>query len=330
MPIREFELPADLPVLIDVIPPSFQYPENEAWSIQADEVESMVDSLAGVQRMWPVMRVVRWLVPPMRDILRGYVWEEDGQPVGLVNVVRRGSTDRWLIGNVSVLPEYRRRGIARQLVAASMQYAHERGAQAITLDVLAGNDPAYRLYEVLGFEHYDTRASLTCEPDGPVDQPATPAGYTVVPSSMFDWRPRYELAQRITPQAVRRFVPVEEGRYKQPAILRPLFPLVRRAMGIEPYIAYVYDDSAQLVGALGATMRRHAGGVNEAMLALDPAHSQLAAYLVSSVLHVIQQESPGRRIELAVEEWQPSLIEAALAAGFAQRSTYHTMGKLLE
>ena len=128
MAIRAFELPSDIPVLTELIPLTFQYPENEAWGLQEDEAESLVESLNAIKGIWPLVRVLQLLYAPMRDVLRGYIWEEDSKAVAVTNVIRKGNTDQWIIGNVSVLPEYRRRGIARKLVEASVQYAHDRGA----------------------------------------------------------------------------------------------------------------------------------------------------------------------------------------------------------
>ena len=49
--------------------------------------------------------------------------------VGTSVAMRRGSTDAWIIGNVGVLPEYRRRGIARKIVKAIINLIDERGGR---------------------------------------------------------------------------------------------------------------------------------------------------------------------------------------------------------
>lgn len=51
----------------------------------------------------------------MRDALHGFIYQDDGKPVGMINFTRQGN-DEWLIGSVTVQPTYRRRGIARKLV----------------------------------------------------------------------------------------------------------------------------------------------------------------------------------------------------------------------
>jgi ribosomal protein S18 acetylase RimI-like enzyme len=332
MGLRAFKLPADLKVLVELIPPAFQYPENEAWNIQSDEVEAMLDGMSGLRRVWPLIRAAQVISPPLRDVLLGFIWEEDGKAVGLTNVLRRGTTDQWMIGNVAVLPEYRRRGIARKLVEACMALARERRATTILLDVVAGNVPAYSLYEKLGFEHFTGQAVLICDTETPTPGfPPLPDGYTLIPRPPRNWEPRYELAQRITPDFVRKFSPVEEGRFRPPAAFRVLAPIVQAAMGLSPQ-QYVVRGAAngQIIAAGGYVARRRQGGVNQLSLSIDPAHAdQIAPHLVNFLLGGVRQASPGRRIEFEVPHWQERILQAALDAGFTRRLDMHSMGMVL-
>lgn len=330
MPLRPFKLPADLDVLITLIPASFQYPENEAWSIRQDEIEGMMDSLRGIRRLWPVVRLLQALHPPLRDVLRGFIWEESDQPVGLTNVIRMGNTDRWLIGNVAVLPEYRRRGIARRLVEAAVTYARERGAVSVVLDVVAGNEPAYRLYESLGFEHYDDRFEFNYAPAAPPDDHPLPDGYRLTPCPRGNWRPRYELAQRITPATVHRYLPVEEGRFRQPPLMRLVAPLFLEAEGVRvrAWLAH-HTASGQIVASARSVVRRRSGGNNRLEIDLDPAHETLARPLLVQLLRSVAPEGSQHPVELQLPRWQAALVETARQAGFTLRYEYHSLGLLL-
>ncbi len=55
------------------------------------------------------------------------------------------------IATLAVHPQFRRRGIARQLIIISLQAAAEEGARSALLEVRAGNTGAIRLYQELGF-----------------------------------------------------------------------------------------------------------------------------------------------------------------------------------
>ncbi len=83
----------------------------------------------------------------------GYVWEENGDVVGNVSLIRIRYRQRsiGLIANVAVHPSFRRRGIGRALVESAIQEALSRGAGEIWLQVREDNEGAISLYEKLGF-----------------------------------------------------------------------------------------------------------------------------------------------------------------------------------
>jgi ribosomal protein S18 acetylase RimI-like enzyme len=61
------------------------------------------------------------------------------------------------VDTLSVLPEYQRRGIGRQLMQAVEGWAQARGACAIELNAYAFNDSAQQLYTCLGYKPQATR-----------------------------------------------------------------------------------------------------------------------------------------------------------------------------
>jgi len=83
----------------------------------------------------------------------GYVWEEAGQVVGNLTLIPYYSLARryFLVANVAVDPEYRRKGIATSLTMKAIEHARLRGAQAVWLHVRADNEGATRLYQTIGF-----------------------------------------------------------------------------------------------------------------------------------------------------------------------------------
>jgi ribosomal protein S18 acetylase RimI-like enzyme len=127
MPMRLLQLPNDLLPMAKMTLDAWQYPENPQWSLQQDEEESLIESMKNFRRIWPIIRLAQWLSPNLRDILRGYVWEEDKQMMGFTNTNRQGNTDTWYISAVGVRPGYRRRGIAQKLVEATIELIRERG-----------------------------------------------------------------------------------------------------------------------------------------------------------------------------------------------------------
>jgi len=94
------KLPDDLLPTAEMTVETWQYPENPDWGRERDEQESLVESMLiesmrNVRRIWPLIRVIQWLSPRMRDLLCGHVWCEDGQIVGFTNANGEGGTDTW-------------------------------------------------------------------------------------------------------------------------------------------------------------------------------------------------------------------------------------------
>lgn len=79
-----------------------------------------------------------WLVAVEGVTVAGYV--------GSQTVM--GETDMM---NIAVRPDYRRKGVAEDLVNALVDALKEQGSHCLTLEVRASNEPAQKLYEKLGF-----------------------------------------------------------------------------------------------------------------------------------------------------------------------------------
>lgn len=85
--------------------------------------------------------------------LTGYVWEENGRIVGNASLVpfRQNKQKIYLIANVAVHPDHRRRGIARALTEQAVRHAREKKSDSIWLHVRDDNPYAVHLYSSLGF-----------------------------------------------------------------------------------------------------------------------------------------------------------------------------------
>jgi ribosomal-protein-alanine N-acetyltransferase len=80
--------------------------------------------------------------------------EDRGEVVGFViaHVKRVNAECRAYIVTLDVAPEQRRRGLARELMAAVEPRAVAAGARRIQLHVFTGNGAAIRFYERLGYK----------------------------------------------------------------------------------------------------------------------------------------------------------------------------------
>jgi ribosomal protein S18 acetylase RimI-like enzyme len=338
MSMRPLRMPGDLEELETLLYESFQYPENPEWGVQEDERENLTSQISTLRRLWPLLRVISWIYPKLADLFGGHVWEEDGKLVGVVMVEPTGlmSGPAWVVGTVAVLPGYRRRGIARRLVEAGLALARERGAETLMLDVIAQNVPAYELYRSLGFSHFATGFELTWEPESPLPEAQPlPAGYRARELPRADWQPRYELARRVIPQDVQVFRPVQKGDYHPPLLVRALMRLIDRFSGVARKGYGVYQTAGGTAGEEPVAVARYiartkAGGINTVGILLDPAHPELAPYLVSMITGKVTERSPGRRIRCGQFNWGQAVIDAALQTGFTVQKEGHEMGLVLD
>ncbi|MEZ0396589.1 MAG: GNAT family N-acetyltransferase [Anaerolineales bacterium] len=133
---------------------------------------------------------LRWAMTAVETVsmpLSGYVWEENGEIIGNVSLIpyRGGGKRIYLIANVAVRPDYRRRGIGRALTVAAMHHARQKRADEIWLHVREDNPGAIALYLSLGFCERARRTTWQAVPDRGACLDGL--GLTVEGRSLRDW-----------------------------------------------------------------------------------------------------------------------------------------------
>lgn len=113
---------------------------------------------AGTSNMAQSPAILWRLNPAAAKLSLGFVWEENGRIVGNVTVLTTEMPGRFLVVNVAVHPEFRRRGIARLLMQQVENLVRQRQGNQILLQVVKQNHPAIELYNAL---HYTTIGSMT-------------------------------------------------------------------------------------------------------------------------------------------------------------------------
>lgn len=96
------------------------------------------------------------LNPGVGKLSLGYVWEEDDKIVGNATVLKTASSHRYLVVNVAVHPDFRRRGIARLLMAEVTEMVRGRQGREISLQVEKENSEALGLYRSLRYHEIGT------------------------------------------------------------------------------------------------------------------------------------------------------------------------------
>ena len=72
-----------------------------------------------------------------------------------------GDSEFASIGDLIVLPQYRRKGLSRLLMSSAEAYARDRGAKKIRIAVLSSNTLAAQLYRSTGYESLSEQMEKT-------------------------------------------------------------------------------------------------------------------------------------------------------------------------
>jgi GNAT superfamily N-acetyltransferase len=198
--LRPVNLRTDLVPLADLIEIAF-----------ADTMDSSgraaVREMRTLSRLGPGLSVVLGMNDLAQGVGLGFVWIEDERLVGNTSVypTHLPTGPAWIIANVAVHPDYRGRGIATQLVQASLDMIRRRrnGRTALAiLQVEADNASAKHIYERLGFvaerSWTQWRRSSTVRTPPPYDY-ANHSSLYITRRRPGEWRAEYALAQRLRP-----------------------------------------------------------------------------------------------------------------------------------
>jgi ribosomal-protein-alanine N-acetyltransferase len=141
-------------------------PADVPWEIGPMAIERDLDGILAVDR-------ASFTNPWTREM---FEWEAAHSDVARVYVVRAGEAgiiaycavwiviDELHINNLAVLPGWRRRGVARALLATVLAEARRLGAVRATLEVRASNQAARSLYERAGFRPAGLRRGYYTNP----------------------------------------------------------------------------------------------------------------------------------------------------------------------
>jgi RimJ/RimL family protein N-acetyltransferase len=178
---------------------------------------------------------------------QGFVWVERGRVVGSVSTQPAGSrSTTWVVANVAVHPEHRRRGIAFQLMLATLDFIRRQGAAEAILQVDDDNVAALELYRRLGFTHVATHVTWTRTGRAPV--PAhEPSPFDIRPRSGREWLDELNLAELVRPEGLAWNRPLHPVDFR-PTVLRRLDQFVN-GQAEERWLAVT--TQGRVAGALG-------------------------------------------------------------------------------
>jgi RimJ/RimL family protein N-acetyltransferase len=115
------------------------------------------------------MHMMEWLSPwaDTNEIAAsGFVWEEDGRIIGNLSLIpfQKDGRRTYLLANVAVHPNFRRRGIARALTQRALGFLRRRNIGEVWLQVREDNQDAQDLYRSVGFVDRAIRTTWRMQP----------------------------------------------------------------------------------------------------------------------------------------------------------------------
>lgn len=198
--LRRLDMSRDLKDIAELIGDAFGDEPDQAGQNIASELRSL-------SRWSALLWLLERLDPTFQGSFTGFVWVEDGRVVGNVTLSRESAAPgRWLVSNVVVARGYRQRGIARQLMEASLDFLKTQRARTAFLMVRRANAAAVHLYRSLGFSEVGGRVTLTgtAAAAAPPEQHPLDSRWTLRDARLRDSRELYALVRVATPEPLLR------------------------------------------------------------------------------------------------------------------------------
>jgi ribosomal protein S18 acetylase RimI-like enzyme len=307
---------------------------GEAFASDMDERgRAALRELRWMARLSPLVWWLSQVDPDFRDAFRGFVWEVPGghgrrpRVVGNANVNRAPGNRQWyIICNVVVAPEYRNRGIGRQLTAAAAEEAADLGAQGALLQVYRHNSPAMHLYQDLGFRQVGGEADLWADELRPVAVPGS-VDYQIRPVQPRDAPRLHELARRAVPQEQQWIRPIQQQDYWSDA----LSVLLARARGLlsgrrtRRLVALASEQQGEVPAALASVTASYGRSPHHLRLLIQPEHAGLVEEpLLRHALELLSA-APQRPVGATVHANDVAALKVLGDVGFRERRTLLTM-----
>jgi ribosomal protein S18 acetylase RimI-like enzyme len=208
--------------------------------------QNAIRELRFLSRLGPLVHVLTWLDPQRKLLTQGFVWMEGGRVIG--NVSTQPSEARsgaWIIANVAVHPDHRRRRIAQQLMRATLDHIRARGGRQAILQVDDENAGAIELYRQLGFAHTATHRAW--QRSGRSAIPAhEPSRFDIRLRGEREWVDELNLAELARPEGLLWNRPLSVAEFR-PSLLRRFETFLNGEVE-EHWLAVTPQD--QVVGAL--------------------------------------------------------------------------------
>ena len=173
--------------------------------------QSAIAEMRALGRSGALVRVLALLFRNLPGWQHGFVCERAGRIVGNVGAQAADSgPDTWLMANVAVHPDYRRRNIASDLMRAALQHAQHSGAARVVLQVDEDNAAALAMYARLGFDRLAVRTLWERQPTpAPPQRARLPDGIELLHAQPRHWPLEQALLQSLRAEGITWTAPLQ-------------------------------------------------------------------------------------------------------------------------
>ena len=245
-----------------------------------------------LSRIGPLLWLLGLISDSGSNWQHGFVFLHDGRVVGSVGAQPSDSGPKtYLIANLAVHPDFRRQGIARQLMLAALSKAARHGARCVVLQVNEDNGEAIPLYEELGFDALTTRTTWERTKHSIPDRVKTGYNIHVRPANRMDWLEELALLEEFRSAGLFWTDPFRVDRIK-PSLWRNISNMLN-ARSEERWIAF---DSGKVIGWFQIMYRVDLS--HQIRLIVRPEHRrELEQLLLVKALRRLSQRQRHVRIE---------------------------------
>ena len=302
-PIRPFRLAHDLPALADLVESSFGEDLRRTNSQIVVEMRDMAS--------WGLtLRLLAMLGSPYR----GLVWEEDGQILGNITMVREGK-GIWSLSNVAVSPEARGRGIASALLDAAIVSLAADHARHLTLQVRPENQVAVGMYQRRGFVSCDRINELLVHADLWPVSIGHPSSAVVIRRPLSNDVPGIiRLINTSRSELVRQLDDTGDEQWQRGTLRATARSLATTLKGQQRIDLVAVSDGKPL-GVAWATVRLFGLAHEIGLLVVPDDHAQVAQSLLDRLLAELAP-LPRRDLHASISTSQLQALEALYRVGF--------------
>ena len=191
--IRAINTKTDLPALADLLEIAFSEKMDSSGRAAIQQMRDM-GRIGILNRLFATSLA--------KGVHRSFVWVENGRLLGNISLYSEKfpyqNTRAWILANIAVLPQHRKKGIATQLVVTALDALKTKGVNEIYLQVDEENKNARQLYQKLGFIEENAFGIWIRKRNSPIPH-QNKNGEEVVRSSAVFREKEYRLARKTRP-----------------------------------------------------------------------------------------------------------------------------------